>query len=132
MKNSALLKKDVADILRASLIALLISLVLVLAFALIVRRASLDGTALTIGNYVIKAVAVLIGVCVGFKGTSGGAVKGALTGLLYMLLCVFVFAVADGFKSANFNFADLLTTVITGIIAGIISVNIPHRGRTRE
>ena len=132
MKNSALLKKDVADILRASLIALLISLELVLAFALIVRRASLDGTALTIGNYVIKAVAVLIGVCVGFKGASGGAVKGALTGLLYMLLCVFVFAVADGFKSANFNFADLLTTVITGIIAGIISVNIPRRGRTRE
>lgn len=132
MKNSALLKKDVADILRASLIALLISLVLVLAFALIVRRASLDGTALTIGNYVIKAVAVLIGVCVGFKGASGGAVKGALTGLLYMLLCVFVFAVADGFKSANFNFADLLTTVITGIIAGIISVNIPRRGRTRK
>lgn len=132
MKNSALLKKDVADILRASLIALLISLVLVLAFALIVRRASLDGTALTIGNYVIKAVAVLIGVCVGFKGASGGAVKGATTGLLYMLLCVFVFAVADGFKSANFNFADLLTTVITGIIAGIISVNIPRRGRMRE
>ena len=132
MKNSALLKKDVADILRASLIALLISLVLVLAFALIVRRASLDGTALTIGNYVIKAVAMLIGVCVGFKGASGGAVKGAITGLLYMLRCVFVFAVADGFKSANFNFADLLTTVITGIIAGIISVNIPRRGRTRE
>lgn len=132
MKNSALLKKDVADILRASLIALLISLVLVLAFALIVRWASLDGTALTIGNYVIKAVAVLIGVCVGFKSASGGAVKGALTGLLYMLLCVFVFAVADGFKSANFNFADLLTTVITGIIAGIISVNIPRRGRMRE
>ena len=75
---------------------------------------------------------MLIGVCVGFKGASGGAVKGAITGLLYMLLCVFVFAVADGFKSANFNFADLLTTVITGIIAGIISVNIPRRGRTRE
>lgn len=131
MKNSDSIKKDAADILRASLIALLISLALVLVFALIVRWASLDGTALTIGNYVIKAVAVLIGVCVGFRNRSGGAVKGAVTGILYTLLCVFVFACANGFKSASFNFADLLTTTITGIIAGIISVNIPRRERRR-
>lgn len=56
-------------------------------------------------------------------------VKGAVTGILYTLLCVFVFAAADGFRSANFNFADFLTTVVTGIIAGIIAVNLPRRER---
>lgn len=127
MKNSELLKKDAADILRAALIALLISLVLVLLFALVVRAASLDGTALVVGNYVIKALSVLLGACIGFRTPSGGAVKGGLTGLLYTLLSVFVFAVADGFKSANFNFVDLLTTVIAGIVAGIIAVNLPRR-----
>lgn len=129
MKNSELLKKDAADILRASLIALILSLLLVLVFALIVRWASLDGTALTVGNYVIKAVSVLVGVTVGFRSKTGGAVKGAITGILYTLLCVFVFAAADGFRSANFNFADFLTTVVTGIIAGIIAVNLPRRER---
>ena len=113
MKNSELLKKDAADILRASLIALILSLLLVLVFALIVRWASLDGTALTVGNYVIKAVSVLVGVTVGFRSKT----------------CVFVFAAADGFRSANFNFADFLTTVVTGIIAGIIAVNLPRRER---
>ena len=75
MKNSELLKKDAADILRASLIALILSLLLVLVFALIVRWASLDGTALTVGNYVIKAVSVLVGVTVGFRSKTGVRVR---------------------------------------------------------
>ena len=131
MKNSELIKKDAADILRASLIALILSLLLVLLFALIVRWAALDGAALTVGNYVIKALAVLVGVCIGFKHPTGGAVKGGVTGIVYTLLTVFVFAVADGFRSANFNFADLLTTVVTGVIAGVIAVNLPRRGAKR-
>ena len=98
MKNSGTLKKDAADILRATLIALLLSLVMVLCFALIVRLAGLDGTALTVGNYVIKALSVLVGVCIGFRTLAAGAVKGGITGVLYTLVTVFVFAAADGFK----------------------------------
>lgn len=124
MKNSETLKKSGADVLRAALIALLISLVGVLVLALIVRWASLDDTAITIGNYVIKALSLVTGVLLGFKTPSSGAAKGALTGLLYMLLCMFVFAIADGFRSANFNYVDLITTVIAGTVAGIIAVNV--------
>ena len=76
MKNSEMLRKDAADILRASLIALVVSLLLVLVFALIVRLAGLDGAALTVGNYVIKALAVLTGVLAGFRTPAAGAVKG--------------------------------------------------------
>lgn len=129
MKNSELLKKSAADILRAALIALLVSLVGVLVFALIVRWASLDGSALAVGNYVIKAVSVLVGVSLGFRVKSSGAIKGGITGVLYMLLCIFVFAAADGFKSAGFNVVDFVTTVAAGIIAGVIAVNIPARSR---
>ncbi len=129
MKNSEMLRKDAADILRASLIALVISLLLVLIFALIVRLAGLDGTALTVGNYIIKAVAVLTGVLIGFRTPAAGAVKGGIVGVLFTLLAVFVFAAADGFKSANFNFADFLTTIVTGVISGVIAVNLPRRRR---
>lgn len=115
--------------MRASLIALVISLLLVLIFALIVRLAGLDGTALTVGNYVIKAVAVLTGVLIGFRTPAAGAVKGGIVGVLFTLLAVFVFAAADGFKSANFNFADFLTTIVTGVISGVIAVNLPRRRR---
>lgn len=126
-----MLKKDCADIVKAGLFAVLISLVLVLVFALIVRWASLDETAMTIGNYVIKALSLLTGIIVGFKRKSAGAVKGALAGVLYMLLCVFVFAVADGFKNVNFSFIDLFTLTLAGIISGIIAVNIKPRKERR-
>ena len=132
MKNSELIKKDTADILRAVLIALLVALTAVLVFALIVRAAGLDGTALTVGNYVIKAVAMLTGVCLGCRERSAGAVKGGIAGVLFTLVTVFVFAAADGFKSASFNFADFITTVLTGIIAGIIAVNLPRITRGRR
>lgn len=130
MNKSEMLKKDCADVIKASLIAVLISLVLVLVFALIVRWASLDETAMTIGNYVIKAVSLLAGIIIGFKRKSAGAVKGALAGVLYMLIGVFVFAVADGFKNVQFSFIDLFTLTLAGIISGIIAVNIkPRRDR---
>ena len=131
MKNSELLKRDFADILRASVTALLLSLILVLAFAVVVRLTAPSDSALTVGNYVIKAVAVTAGVLIGIRDPRGGAVKGAFTGVLFTLLSVFVFAAADGFKSANFNFADLLTTTLTGIIAGVIAVNLPRRKAKR-
>ena len=131
MKNSELLKRDFADILRASVTALLLSLILVLAFAVVVRLTAPSDSALTVGNYVIKAVAVTAGVLIGFRDPRGGAVKGAFTGVLFTLLSVFVFAAVDGFKSANFNFADLLTTTLTGIIAGVIAVNLPRRKTKR-
>lgn len=130
MKNADILKKDGVDVLKASLAALLISLAAVLVFALIVRWASLEDTAITVGNYVIKAVALLIGITVCFRNPHAGALKGLITGVIYMLLCVFVFAVSDGFKSANFNFADFLTTAIAGTLSGIIAVNLRHSPKT--
>ena len=123
MKKPLNTKRDVLDILSASLVAMLFTLLLVLVFALVVRLASPNETGMTVGNCAIRLVSVFAGVLIAFRNPSLGALKGALSGLLYFLLTVFVLAAADGFKNADFNVVDFVAAVIAGTVSGIIAVN---------
>lgn len=123
MKKPLNTKRDVLDILSASLVAMLFTLLLVLVFALVVRLASPNETGMIVGNCTIRLVSVFAGVLIAFRNPSLGALKGALSGLLYFLLTVFVLAAADGFKNADFNVVDFVAAVIAGTVSGIIAVN---------
>lgn len=123
MKKPLNTKRDVLDILSASLVAMLFTLLLVLVFALVVRLASPNETGMIVGNCAIRLVSVFAGVLITFRNPSLGALKGALSGLLYFLLTVFVLAAADGFKNADFNVVDFVAAVIAGTVSGIIAVN---------
>lgn len=123
MKKPLNTKRDVLDILSASLVAMLFTLLLVLVFALVVRLASPNETGMIVGNCAIRLVSVFAGVLIAFRNPSLGALKGALSGLLYFLLTVFVLAAADGFKNADFNVVDFIAAVIAGTVSGIIAVN---------
>ena len=123
MKKPLNTKRDVLDILSASLVAMLFTLLLVLVFALVVRLASPNETGMIVGNCAIRLVSVFAGVLIAFRNPSLGALKGALSGLLYFLLTVFVLAAADGFKNADFNVVDFVAAVIAGTVSGIIAGN---------
>lgn len=123
MKKPLNTKRDVLDILSASLVAMLFTLLLVLVFALVVRLASPNETEMIVGNCAIRLVSVFAGVLIAFRNPSLGALKGALSGLLYFLLTVFVLAAADGFKNADFNVVDFVAAVVAGTVSGIIAVN---------
>ncbi len=123
MKKPLNTKRDVLDILSASLVAMLFTLLLVLVFALVVRLASPNETGMIVGNCAIRLVSVFAGVLIAFRNPSLGALKGALSGLLYFLLTVFVLAAADGFKNADFNVVDFVAAVVAGTVSGIIAVN---------
>lgn len=123
MKKPQNVKRDVLDVLTAALVAMLFTLLFVLLFALVVRLASPDETGMTIGNCVIRLLSVFIGVLIAFRNPSLGALKGALSGLLYFLLTVFVLAAADGFKNADFNVIDFVAAIVAGTVSGIIAVN---------
>lgn len=123
MKKPLNTKRDVLDILSASLVAMLFTLLLVLVFALVVRLASPNETGTIVGNCAIRLISVFAGVLIAFRNPSLGALKGALSGLLYFLLTVFVLAAADGFKNADFNVVDFVAAVVAGTVSGIIAVN---------
>lgn len=129
MEKAKLIKNDVVDVLKAVLFATLISLGLVLIFAIIIRFASVENKVIMPVNIAIKIVSVFVGVLIGFKQAQNGLLKGAITGLSYMLLTFLIFSALNGFKDVKFSWIDLITLPLAGAISGIITVNIKGRKR---
>ncbi len=127
MKSTAIQNKKTAilDILRATLKAVIISIIGVLILAIFVKFCNLSSNIIFPLNQTIKFASILFGCIFGIKEKTSGAIKGGIIGLLYILLSVFIFLIVDStFSSNNFNFVDFATGTVGGIISGIISVNI--------
>lgn len=127
MEKAKNIKTDVTDVLKAVLFATLISLALVLVFAIVIRFADVKTSVIMPVNIAIKILSMLIGVMLGFKNPQNGLVKGAISGLVYMLLTFLIFSALDGFKDVAFSWIDLITLPVAGAISGIITVNLKSR-----
>ena len=127
MQKAKNIKTDVTDVLKAVLFATLISLALVLVFAIVIRFADVKTSVIMPVNIAIKILSLLIGVMLGFKNPQNGLVKGAISGLVYMLLTFLIFSALDGFKDVAFSWIDLITLPVAGAISGIITVNLKSR-----
>lgn len=112
------------DIIRSTLIAVIISLVGVLALALAVKFSEIGDNVILPINQVIKILSILFGAIFGIKTKESGALKGLFIGLLYTLVSVFVFLILNKTLSgASFNYVDFATGAAAGLISGIIAVN---------
>lgn len=118
--------KSSLDVLRATLYALALSIILVLVLAILIKFAGIGSTAVMYINQAIKAISIFVGALFGIKCINMGAVKGAAAGLLYTLLSFLVFKLLAGQEFALSLF-DLLFGVIIGIASGIITVNIKKK-----
>ena len=127
MEKTGNIKIDVADVLKTVLFATLISLGFVLIFAIIVRFASVPNDVILPVNIAIKILSVFIGVLISFKNAQNGLLKGAISGLLYMLFTFLIFSALTGFKDVKFSWIDLVTLPVAGAISGIIAVNVRVR-----
>ena len=127
MEKAKNVKTDVTDVLTAVLFATLISLALVLIFAIVIRFANVENKVIMPVNVAIKILSLLVGVLLAFKNPQNGLVKGAISGLLYMLFTFLIFSALNGFKDVTFSWIDLITLPIAGAISGIIKVNLKSR-----
>ncbi len=123
-KSVKINKASVIDIARATLIAVIISLIAVLIFGIVIKLTDVSDAIIMPVNQVIKVISVLFGCIIGFKQKEKGAIKGAVVGALYTALSVLIFWIICGSPKGSFGWADALTGVISGIIAGIIAVNV--------
>lgn len=119
----------ILDIIKTVVIAVLISMVLVLVFALIVKATDISDTTIGYVNVAIKIVSVLVGTLLGFKrGGSGGWLKGLISGLLYVFTSFLVFASISGkFSIGDLSWVDVLTGAVVGLICGVIAVNVKKK-----
>jgi len=127
MKNKENFVLDLKDTIRGVLLSLLFSLLLVLVFALIIRWADLDEKTIIPVNYAIKFLSLFLGVMIGFKNRKNGILKGAIVGLIFILLTFLIFSAMNGFKDVKFNWLDLAFLPLGGAIIGVIRVNLPER-----
>ncbi len=132
MKKLSVNKYFFFDILRATVIAVIVSLVTVLVFSLIVNLTNVNEKIILPINEAIKAVSILAGCFIGFKELKFGAFKGAISGLLYTFLSILIFGIIS--HSVKFNALSLIDValgIVAGAISGIIVVNIKKKSVTQ-
>ena len=122
----------VLDIVKTVVVAILISMVLVLVFALIVKATDINEDAIAYVNQGIKIVSVLIGCLIGFRrGGKGGWLKGLISGLLYVVTSFLVFSMISGELSFDkLSWVDVLTGAAAGMICGVIAVNVKKSAKS--
>lgn len=125
MKKINIEKQDIFDLLRGTIVAVIVSLILVLIFALIVNLVEIGDNIVMPVNQAIKIISVFIGCFIGIKNRHHGVIKGALIGLLYTFLSIFVFGIIS--KEIDFQLINLIDVgfgIVAGIVSGILSVNL--------
>lgn len=116
----------IMNIIKGSLYALSVSLILILVFAFLLRFIAIEESVISPAVQVIKGISILIGVLIALKSVREmGFVNGLAIGLTYTIISFICFSMLDGF---SFEFSktllnDIILGSIIGGITGIIAVN---------
>ncbi len=124
-ENKYLKGKAVLSYLKASIIAIIVTLVLILIFALVLKLTGLSDSIITPVNLVIKAVSIAIGTIILAKNGEGGLKKGIILGVIFTAIAFVLFSILNG--SFNFSYgllADFAFGAVVGGIVGVITVNV--------
>ena len=118
----------VFEIVKANIIALIFALVAVLLSALVVKIFNINDKAIPIINPVIKSLSILLGCLLSLKKPNNGWLRGIICGFIFVWISFVVFSLLDSkfvFGLSLLN--DCVLGMVTGMISGIIAVNIRKR-----
>lgn len=118
MEATTTKRENLNQVLNASFISVLLSIILILIFALIIKFVNIDVSAVPIINLIIKAVSIFIGVSISIK--SKGLLNGAFAGIVYTILSAIVLLLLGGEFEIGSIFIDLAIAVAIGALAGIL------------
>ncbi|MDR1940608.1 MAG: TIGR04086 family membrane protein [Clostridiales bacterium] len=128
MERIKLDRHFVTDVLRAALLALLISIAAIIAFAFIFKALELGGTALKIGNEIIKLLSIFIGTFFGIRVIKQGVIKGAFIGALFLLFSLLIMKVFSAESDGPvFTALNVATSLLFGTASGVFAVNFKRR-----
>ncbi|MDR0425906.1 MAG: TIGR04086 family membrane protein [Clostridiales bacterium] len=113
------------EMLKALVLSLIMTLVLILLAALLIMLCNLPDRAIPIINQAIKGISILVAALICFRLPSNGWIRGLVFGILYIALSEIVFALLNGgFTFGLHTLNDLAVGCITGLISGIVAVNV--------
>ena len=109
-------------LIKGVLVAILTTVVLVIAFALIIALFGMSDGAIRVVNQLIKLLSVVLGVRVAVRrGDQRGTMQGALLGLIYMGVGVTLYVLLSGQRMTIVDYViDLLTGIAAGGLTGML------------
>ena len=119
-------EKNFSNILKGSIISIIITLVFLVIFSLVIANTNVKESTIIPGIIIISAMSLLIGSIIStLKVSKKGLLNGALVGLIYII----VLYIISSFVNQNFEInvkclIMIVTSIIMGMIGGIIGINI--------
>ena len=122
------MRDNVLQVLKATLAALIFSLLCVLIFSFIIQLFSVSTDVIKPVNQVFKILAIALGGILFIRG-GRGLFKGAVYGVCAVLVTYLLFSIISSSFAVTWLFAlEIALGAVAGGISGIIGVNIKHRG----
>ncbi len=126
MENKLKMNKNMIRVMKGSIFAIVISLVLLLIYASILTHTNVSETTMTPVVITIAGISILIGSSISsFNIKKQGMVNGALVGLCYILFIYILSSILlSGFNIDAKAIAMMAVGIIAGMVGGIIGVNL--------
>lgn len=124
--NRSEISKNIERILKGTGISILLTLILLLIFAIILTYTSIQDNTIKPVIIIISGISILIGSSIStLKINKNGILNGGAVGLIYILALYILSSTAGtGFILNMYSTIMIIVSIITGIIGGIIGVNL--------
>lgn len=123
------MKKKIMAIIKGCLFAIILSIILLTIYALLLANTTISENTIMPVVLTITGISILIGGTISSrKMKKNGLIYGGIVGLVYVLTLYLASSISIvGFSLSVNSFIMLAVGVITGIIGGIIGVNLVPR-----
>ena len=113
-------------IIKGSIISIVITLLLMLLFAILLTYTNIKENTIKPVIIVISGISILIGSSIStLKINKNGILNGGLVGFLYVTCLYLISSIINvGFRINLYSIIMILVCILTGAIGGIIGVNI--------
>lgn len=126
IENGSDISNNIVRVIKGSIFAILISLLFLVIYACVLAYTNISETTMVPVVIVITGISILIGSSISaLKIKKQGMLNGALVGLIYMIVLYMLSSVMfTGFSLDLKSICMIATGILTGMIGGIIGVNL--------
>lgn len=118
--------KNIIRIVKGSITAIILTLILLLIFATLLTYTNLKENTINPVIIVITGISILVGSSIStLKIKKNGLINGFFVGLIYIITIYLISSIIlTGFKVNFYSIIMILVSIIMGMIGGIIGVNL--------
>lgn len=126
VENSTVFVKGIYTVFKASILAVLLTVLLMVVFALLLRYGAVGGDAMQPGMQIIRLISIAAGGIIAARTPGGkGWLRGGITGFLYIAWAVVLSAIIYSKVAFDIVLAvDAVWSILAGAIGGIIGRNL--------